>query len=162
MGRTSPSLGRRIDALEEYLHKANEAHREMVRGIIWRLSQASRESLIDAGVARLKGRNLTECEAAAEQAYSAIVESEYRWRASTVRGMPRLDELISQVNLMNLSERDLLLYMNRLRALINGYTPNEAELAATRVLAVGEEAQYQRAGFKSKAEFEQWFETKAA
>ena len=150
-------LRRRIEALlEKSLSVTDEASAAMIQNALYSISQETLEWLIGATLAPRQGRELTEREAAAKQAYAAALELECRRSGLTVRGIPDVSELISLLAIRQESENDLLLCISGSRTILQGLEPTAAEFAALQKSRSALEAQYQRAGFSSQAEFERW------
>lgn len=150
------TLYRRLAALEKSRAITEETCNMKMLHALHKISRENLELLIDVTLALRLGRELTAREAAARQAYAAVLESECRLFRGTVRRFPDTPELISQAVLRQKSEDDLLLCIRGFRALEAGVEPTAAQKAAIESHFAAEEAQYQRAGFSSKTEFERW------
>jgi hypothetical protein len=151
------TLHRRLEALEKSWAITNKARDEIVANVLYQISRENLELLIDAALASQRGRGLTEREASARQAYAAALQSECQSRGLAVRRMPDIPQLISQTVLRQESLDQLLLGLGGLRAMAAGFEPTTAQVAVLEAHRAAQEAQYQRAGFSSEAEFEKWY-----
>jgi hypothetical protein len=159
---SSPAnLKRRLEALEESLALTDKAMNELIQSAVRNISPDDLEALIDAAIAHLCGRELTEREVAAKKTYAAALALECRWRGLTVRRLPDVAWLVGQATIHRLSEQELLRGLRGLRAqelaLTQGYEPTAEESAALQAYMSDLEAQFQRAGFSSQAEFHEWY-----
>jgi hypothetical protein len=101
------NLRRRIAAQEKSLSEAEEAAAALAEKALDSISQDTLELLIGATLAPQQGRQLTEGEAAAKQAYALAMKSECRRSGLTVRRTPEVAEMISQAAIRQMSESDL-------------------------------------------------------
>jgi len=155
--KSRANLRRRLEAVEASLAIAEEAAESIIQDVLFRMSPGNLDFLIDATLASRQGRELTEREIAADQEYITALEAECRWRRVIVRRRPEAPRLISTAIHRRLSEEELRLCASGIRTILRFDQPTASELAALRAANDAEEAQYQRAGFSSVAEFKSWY-----
>jgi len=151
------TLRRRLEALEKALSVRDKAREETIKEALHRISLEELDLLIDAMLALRQGRELTEREAAAKQAYTSALETRCVCRGLTVRGILDVSKLIAEAVIRKVSDQDLDLLISGGNAVRQGPEPTAAELAAFARWRATKEAQYRRAGFGSLAEFESWY-----
>jgi hypothetical protein len=159
--RSSPAnLYRRLETLERSLAVTDKAREGMILNALHHISQEDLEFLIDASLAPRQGRALTEREAMAQQAYTAALEAECRCCRLTVTRIPEAPQLIFWAAMRRISEKELGLVASGVNTSIRGFEPSAEEVAARQLYDSTLQAQYQRAGFGSRAEFENWYTPK--
>ena len=96
--RSSPAnLRRRLEALEKSLSLTDQVCAQMIHTVCYSMGKNELESLIDALLAHLRGRELTDREAAAKQAYAAALKSECRCRGLVVYRLPDVSDVSSMI-----------------------------------------------------------------
>ena len=151
------TLRSRLEVLEKSLSAMERACEQTIQSALRSISHENLELLIDATLAPLRGRELTEREAGAKQAYASALERECRMQRITVRRTPRAKDMINDAAMRRMCEDDLALAYRGYCAMQRGFKPNAAEAVAIKLHLSMQTAQYQRAGFSSCAEFDTWF-----
>jgi len=153
----SANLYRRLEAIKKSLSLTAKACETKIQTAPHVISQHELESLIDATSALRQGRELTEREAAANQAYASALESQWRYRGLTVTRTPETPELIDCAATRQLSVEDLGVLSRAISTRIRGLELTAEQLRIWQHYDSIREAQYVRAGFSSEAEFESWY-----
>ena len=155
------TLRRRLERLEKSLGITEQAYEELILEAFDRMSAEDVQLLIDAAMARRRGRSLTEREFAAKRAYRAAVR-QCRGIGGEVTSSPFCPFLIDYVALLvpklhDFWSRDLDAIYEAIVALEQGFELTAAQQAAGRKGLSLLEAQYHRIGFGSRAEFIEWY-----
>lgn len=150
------TLYRRLGALERSRAITEETCNTKILNALHRISREHLELLIDATLARRRDRELTEGEAAAQQAYAAALQTECRGSGLTLRRIPDVPDLIFCAVTRWESLEDVVLASRALRAMTQGLEPTAEQLVALQTHQAAMQAQYQRIGFNSEAEFAEW------
>jgi hypothetical protein len=124
------NLRRRLEALEKSLSLADEACEEMNYTVCSHMGRNELESLIDAMLAHLRGRELTDREAAGKQAYVAALKSECRSRGLAVCRLPDVFSMIFRAATRGWCAQDVTLLLGILDAMLQGFEPTPEQHAA--------------------------------
>jgi len=154
-------LRRRLERLEKSLGLTEQAHDEFILCALDRMSAEDVQLLVDAAMARRRGRPLTERESAAKRAYRAAV-SQCRSLGGEVTSSPFCPFLIDHVaflvpSLENHWSRHMEAICEAWEARDQGLELTAPQLAALQNCHSLLEAQYRRIGFGSRAEFIEWY-----